>query len=337
MRKYILFFTILLLTFNCQSNKSGGISQISKDELYPRWLIGDNYHTDQTSGITYIGSNNENEKFFLLADDIGKIHRMKVMNETSFSFTSICFSEEVLWYFYDFPKLDFEEITYDKFSGDVYLSIEGNEENYEEFVGIYKISFNNDDPFNNSIEKIRELRIQPSTKFYKYTKWNIGYEGLAVDSNYLYLGLEGFVEDKEYADSTIILVVDKKNLTIIKEINTKELNIHTIGGLYADNNFNLWGIDRNNRKLFLLELSEEFEVIDTTSWILNPTIPGYPEISYTGSMESITFDDEGNLYLVDDPWRTYFIPPEDVLVKLDSETISNFNSYIPVIFKYNIK
>jgi len=337
MQKITLFFTILLFTISCQSDKPDRIVQISKDDLYPRWLIGNDYHTEQTSGITYIGSNKENEKFFLLVDDIGKIHRMKITNDTLFSFSSICFSEEVLWYFYDFPKLDFEEITYDKYTGDVYLSIEGNENNYKDFVGIYKISFINDDPYNNTIEQIRELKIQPRTEFYKYTKWNIGYEGLAVDSNYLYLGLEGFVNDKEYADSTIILVVDKRNQTIIKEISTREFGIHTIGGLYADNNFNLWGVDRNNRILFLLELNEDIEVTDTTSWKLNPTIPGYPEISYTGSIESITFDETGNIYLVDDPWRQFFIPPEDVLVKLDSQTISNFSHYIPIIFRFKLK
>ncbi len=337
MQKFILFFTILLLTFSCQSHKPGRIAQISKDDLYPRWLIGNGYHTAQTSGITYIGSNKENEKFFLLADDIGKIHRMKITNDTSFSFTSICFSEDVLWYFNDFPKLDFEEITYDKYTGDVYLSIEGNEDNYNNFVGIYKISFINDDPFDGAIVNIEKLKIQPESEFYKYTQWNIGYEGLAVDSNYLYLGLEGFVNEKEFADSTIIFVVDKSNLAITKEITTKELGIHTIGGLYADNYFNLWGVDRNNRRLFMLELSEDFEIIHTTNWILKPTIPGYPEISYVGSIESITFDNAGNIYLVDDPWRKFFIPPEDVLVKLDSQTISNFNNYIPVIFRYILK
>ncbi|RKY94767.1 MAG: hypothetical protein DRQ13_07865 [Ignavibacteriae bacterium] len=305
--------------------------------MYPRWLIGNGYHTEQTSGITYIGSNMENEKFFLLADDVGKIHRMKITNDTSFSFTSICFSEEVLWYFNDFPKLDFEEITYDKYTGDVYLSIEGNEENYNDFVGIYKIFFINNDPFDSSIVNIEKLNIQPEAEFYKYTQWNIGYEGLAVDSSYLYLGLEGFVNDKEFADSTIILVVDKNNLTIIREISTKEFGIHTIGGLYADNNFNLWGIDRNNRRLFILELNENIKVDDTNSWILKPTIPGYPEINYVGSMESITFDNDGNIYLVDDPWRKFFIPPEDVLGKLDSQTISNFAGYIPVIFRYKLK
>ena len=138
MQKFILFFTILLLTFSCQSHKLGRIAQISKDDLFPRWLIGNGYHTEQTSGITYIGSNNKDEKFFLLVDDIGKIHRMKITNDTSFSFTSICFSEEVLWYFHDFPKLDFEEITYDKYTGDVYLSIEGNEDNYNDFLASIK-------------------------------------------------------------------------------------------------------------------------------------------------------------------------------------------------------
>ncbi len=337
MQKFILFFTILLLTFSCQSDKLSRIAQIPKDHLYPRWLTGNGYHTEQTSGITYIGSNNDNENFFLLADDIGKIHRMKITNDNSFSFTSICFGEEVLWYFHDFPKLDFEEITFDKFTGNIYLSIEGNEDNYNDFVGIYKVSFINNDPFNNSIEKIRKLNIQPESELYKYTQWNIGYEGLGVDSNYLYLGLEGLVKDKEFADSTIIYVVDKDNLTILKKISTKELGIHSIGGLYADNNFNLWGVDRNNRRLFRIELSEDLEIIDTTSWKLKPTIPGYPEIDYVGSFESITFDNDSNIYMVDDPWREYFIPPDDALVKLDSQTISNFNNYIPIIFRYKLK
>ena len=336
MQKFILFFTILLLAFSYQPRKPGHIVQITKDDLYPRWLIENGYHTEQTSGITYIGSNKANENYFLLADDIGKIHRLKIIDDTTFNFTSISFSEDVQWFFNGFPKLDFEEITYDKFTGDVYLSIEGNEDNYKDFVGIYKISFINDDLFDSAIVNIEKLNIQPESEFYKYTKWNIGYEGLAVDSNYLYLGLEGFVNDKEYADSTIILVVDKNNLAIITEISTKELGIHTIGGLYADSNFNLWGVDRNNRRLFVLKLSEDLEIIDTTGWKLKPTIPGYPAIGYVGSIESITFDNAGNIYLVDDPWRKFFIPPDNVLGKLDSQTISKFTSYIPIIFRYKL-
>jgi len=84
-------------------------------------------------------------------------------------------------------------------------------------------------------------------------------------------------------------------------------------------------------------LNENIEVSDSNSWKLKPTIPGYPEINYVGSMESITFDNDDNIYLVDDPWRKFFIPPEDVLGKLDSQTISNFAGYIPVIFRYKLK
>ena len=86
----------------------------------------------------------------------------------------------------------------------------------------------------------------------------------------------------------------------------------------------------------MLELSEDLEIIDTTSWKLEPTIPGYPEINYIGSIESITIDNDGNIYLVDDPWRKFFIPPDDIIVKLDSQTISNFTNYIPVIFRYKL-
>lgn len=337
MQKNLLIFNSLLLIISCQSNKPGHFSQISEDDLYPRWLVGNSYHTEQTSGITYIGSNAENENFFLLADDIGKLHRLKISNDTSFSFNEIYFSDDVQKYFSEFPKLDFEEIVYDKFTGDVYLSIEGNGDNYIDFVGIYKISFANNDLFDSVIVKIDKLTIIPESEFYKYTQWNVGYEGLAVDSTYLYLGLEGIINNKEFADNTIIFVVDKSNLTITRQISTKEFDIHSIGGLYADDNFNLWGIDRNNRNLFVLNFSEELIIINSENWKLSTTIPGYPEISYVGSLESITFDNEDNIYLVDDPWREFFIPSEDVLAKLDPKTISNFNSYIPIIFRYKIK
>lgn len=337
MQKIILFLTVLLLILSCQSHKPNRIAKLIKDDLYPRWLIENNYHTEQTSGITYIGSNAEDEKYFLLADDIGKLHRMKIANDTSFSFTSIHFSENVQNYFADFPKLDFEEITYDKYTGDVYVSIEGNGNNYKNFVGIYKIAFNNDDVFDSIIVDVEKLGIQPEFEFYKHTQWNVGYEGLAIDSNYLYLGLEGIINDKKFADSTIILIVDKKNLTITRQISTREFGIHTICGLYAYNNFNLWGVDRNNRYLFTLKLNEDLEVINFRNWKFNPTIPGYADLSYVGSIESITFDNDGNIYLVDDPWRKFFIPSEEKLAKLDTQTISNFTNFIPIIFRYRIK
>ena len=47
---------------------------------------------------------------------------------------------------------------------------------------------------------------------------NVGYEGLAVDENNFYLGLEGIVNNGNFADSTFIFVVDKQSLIIKKKI-----------------------------------------------------------------------------------------------------------------------
>ena len=66
-------------------------------------------------------------------------------------------------------------------------------------------------------------------------------------------------------------------------------------------------------------------------------IPGYSEYDYVVSMESITMDDSGNLFLVDDPWRNFFIPPGEILQKLDEKTVQNFKDFIPVIYKLNLK
>ncbi len=336
MQKFLLLFSVMLVILSCQSNKINRVAQLHLDEFYPRWIVDDGYHTNQTSGISYLDSNEKDEKFFLLADDIGKIHLLKISDDTTFTLTNIELGENVQQMFHDFPKLDFEEITYDKYTGAVYLSIEGNTESYEDYVGIYKLSFDNNNIFDGLIVDAEKLNILPEEEFLKYTRWNVGYEGMAVDSNYLYLGLEGFVNDKQFADSTLILVVDKKQLNIVKQISTKQIGIHTIGGLYVQNNLNLWAVDRNNKTLYMLKLNDELNITNSKSWLLNPTIPGYSQFNYNASIESVTIDDEGNIYLVDDPWQKFFIPPEEILKQLDNKTISNFTNYIPVIFRYTI-
>ena len=86
----------------------------------------DSIHSDQTSGITFIKSTSQNKKIFLIADDIGKIYHFKIQNDTIFTFEPVHFSPQVIAYLDTFPKADFEEIVYDKYTGNVYLSIEGN-------------------------------------------------------------------------------------------------------------------------------------------------------------------------------------------------------------------
>ena len=123
-------------------------------------------------------------------------------------------------------------------------------------------------------------------------------------------------------------------MIIIKEISTKELGIHTICGLFSDEDYSLWGIDRNNRTIFHILFDEEFNIISFSKFDGATVIPGYNYLNYLPSYESITKDDDGNIYIVDDPWKEVFVPSQDILDKLDDQTVSNFREYIPTIFKY---
>lgn len=336
LRLSFLFIVIILLA-GCSVNTQNNKLDLQEDSNYPRWLKTGNYSTDQTSSINFIGSVNNNTKEFLLADDIGKLHHLKITNDTVFHFTDIYLTPSVQTYLDSFPKKDFEEIVYDKYSDNVYLSIEGNGKNFKNFVGIYNITFKNNYVFNDTINEIEKINIEPKNLFLKYTDNNIGYEGVAVDSNYLYLGLEGFQEKGIFADSTLIFIVNKRNYKIIKQINTKPLGIYTVCGLYSDKNNSLYGIDRNNKTAFHFNLDSNLEVQNLSLFKLESTIPNYSKYDYVASLEGISFDDSGNIYFVDDPWKTYFVPSQEILSKLDPETIENFKNFVPVIFKYHIK
>lgn len=336
------FFLFVLIFYSCNENNLENISfEFSVSENYPTWLKDSVTNSDQTSGITFIGRNGKNEKVFLLCDDIGDLYRFSISKENIFSLQKLVFSEEVNNYLSKFPKFDFEEIVFDKFTNKVYLSIEGNSErnknNYKDFVGIYELIFNNNSPFSDTIKSIKKLNIKPNDLFLKYTNNNFGYEGLAVDENYFYLGLEGFAENNFFADSTIIFIVNKNDLNIIKEISTKEFGIHTICGLYSKENRKLYGVDRNNRKLFYIEFEKDLTVKNYFLKNIPISIPGYPDIDYTAAIESICFDDKNNIYLIDDPWKRFYIPQGETSEKLDSLTMNNFKKYIPIIYKLNLE
>ncbi|MGB9664168.1 MAG: hypothetical protein ACPL25_04495, partial [Ignavibacteria bacterium] len=114
--RYILLF-LLIFIFSIPI-------KLTLDEKYPIWLKKNGTHTDQTSGITFIGSKN-NAKYFLVCDDIGKIHRIKLKNNRV-DIETIEFDKDVEKFLDKFQKMDFEEIIYDKFTNKVFLSIEGN-------------------------------------------------------------------------------------------------------------------------------------------------------------------------------------------------------------------
>ncbi len=335
MKNLILIFVFLFISIGCDSPIEKKDFTIKEDGHYPRWLQSATTHSDQTSGITFIKSISKTKKLFLIADDIGKIYHLTIEDDTIFTLKNVNFSEQVKAYLDTFPKADFEEIVFDKFTNDVYLSIEGNAPDPKKFVGIYKLNFENDDPASSNLISMDKLNFSPPELFTKYIAANIGYEGVAVNENNIYLGLEGFSEQNIFADSTLLFVIDKKSLEIKKTISTKKFGIGTICGLYSNKNGSVYGIDRNSKKLFHLEFDNGLNVINSFTINLKSNIPGYPQYDYVASLESITSDDENNFYSVDDPWKTFFIPSQNILDNLDQKTINNFKEFIPVIYKYS--
>ena len=332
----IRVLTLLFLLSICVvSNAQNENINLLPDINYPLWLKTDQSRTDQTSGITFI-KNECDKKYFLLADDIGSINLLILNGDSIFSIERILFANSSDQFFSEFPKKDFEEIVYDENTGDVYLSVEGNGVNFNDFVGIYKLVFENRDVLSKRIVYVEKMTYEPSSLFYKHTAWNIGYEGFALDDNYFYLGLEGFQNNYQFADSALIFIANKSDYNIVKEISTKSLGIHTICGLYSDEDYSLWGIDRNNRTIFHILFDEEFNMISFSKFDGATVIPGYNYLNYLPSYESITKDDDGNIYIVDDPWKEVFVPKQDILNKLDDQTTGNFKEYIPTIFKYKV-
>lgn len=332
---FFLLATLMLVCFKPQDDTLNLI----EDATYPRWIVDTKTDeaTDQTSGISFIGRDSQKRRTFLLADDIGQISHLYINSDESFSVSHIKFSDTVEKFLQTLPKRDFEELIYDKFENRIYLSIEGNLPKVTETVGIYEVKFKNNDVFSNEITEITKIKITPEEQFLQYVDKNIGYEGVAVDDKYLYLGLEGFEKGKLFADSTYLYVVDKNKHNIIKRISTKTLGIGTICGLTSVNSRELYGIDRNAGMAFKLKLDEKLNVESIYKKSLEYKIPGYPNQKYVCALESVALDDKGYIYFVDDPWKTFYIPPAIIFNKLDKKTQDYFKRYIPIIYRFKMK
>lgn len=311
--------------------------EITEAKGFPRWLKDKNYSTYQTSGIAFIGRDENNLKTFLAADDIGKIHHLKIKDDTLLYLSPVNFSKEAEIFLDSFPKADFEDITYDKSSNAVFVSIEGNLPDPKKYTCICRINFENEDPFSDKIVSFRRLNFKPGNLFFKYVDNNMGYEGLAVDSNYFYLGLEGIKKNNLFADSTLILIAGKKDLKIKKLINARNFGIQSICGLYSQNDKNIIGVDRNKRKIFRIIFNDDLTVKRAFSKDVDTKIPSFPAISYVASLESVSMDDQSCIYLVDDPWKQFFIPSNQILRKIDSTAVKNFTDFVPVIYKFKLE
>ncbi len=334
--KPVILLTLVFLLSCCGSDLQHNNLNLKKDPRFPQWLAFEGFNADQTSGITFINQDSGGGRHFLLADDTGRILHLTISGDTISSLRPVKFSDTFQSYIDTFPKADFEEMVYDKQNNKVYLSIEGNGPHPEYFAGIYLLHFKNDNVLADTLESIERLTFTPVQEFQKYLESNIGYEGLAVDDNYFYLGLEGFTQGRLFADSTVLFIAEKSSRKIIKQINTGPLGIHTICGLYSDKNNSLYGIDRNNKTFFHLLFDTHQNVIDTALVKIKTNIPNYNSFDYVASIESITMDPEKNIYMIDDPWKSFFIPSKEILSQLDSLTVNHFRNFVPVIYRYSL-
>ncbi len=334
--KPVILLALVFLLSCCASSEYHNSLNLKKDPHFPKWLSFQGFNADQTSGIAFINETSGATKNFLLADDTGGILHLAIAGDTIRSLRPVKFSDAFQAYIDTFPKADFEEIVYDKKNNKVYLSIEGNGPHPAYFAGIYLLNFRHNDVLADTLDSIERIDFTPVDEFQKYLDNNIGYEGLAVDDNYFYLGLEGFTQGKLFADSTVLFIAEKDSHKIIKQINTGPLGIHTICGLYSDKNNSLYGVDRNNKTFFHLSFDEGLNVTDTALVKIKTNIPSYDSFDYVASIESITMDPEKNVYMIDDPWKTFFIPSNEILTQLDSQTVNRFRNFVPVIYKYSL-
>lgn len=325
MKKFFIAFIINLFF---------SVSNLELVDGFPIWLKDGEKFTDQTSGITFIGTK-DGKKHFLVCDDIGRIHRI-TFNGSNIKITTILFNNLVEEFLKKFEKRDFEEIVYDKKSNQVYLSIEGNGSDYMKEVGIYKLSFKNNNVFSDEIIGISKVDFSDWNEISKYTSINIGFEGVGVSDTKIFLGLEGFPFGDFFLDSTMIYVIDKETKKLVRTISTKDLKIHSICGLYAVNDYTIYGIDRNQQNFFEIKFDKNYNVERCMTINLTLPIPGKKDLRYVAAIESIALDDENFIYVIDDPWKKYFIPPAKILKQLSEADQENFKNFIPILFKYKL-
>lgn len=325
MKKFFIAFIINLFF---------SVSNLELVDGFPIWLKDGEKFTDQTSGITFIGTK-DGKKHFLVCDDIGRIHRI-TFNGSNIKITTILFNNLVEEFLKKFEKRDFEEIVYDKKSNQVYLSIEGNGSDYMKEVGIYKLSFKNNNVFSDEIIGISKVDFSDWNEISKYTSINIGFEGVGVSDTKIFLGLEGFPFGDFFLDSTMIYVIDKETKKLVRTISTKDLKIHSICGLYAVNDYTIYGIDRNQQNFFEIKFDKNYNVERCITINLTLPIPGKKDLRYVAAIESIALDDENFIYVIDDPWKKYFIPSAKILKQLSEADQENFKNFIPILFKYKL-
>jgi hypothetical protein len=311
---------------------------------YPYWLKdAAGLYTDQTSGISYLGIK-DTHKVFLTCDDVGKISRISIREDIyppDIRIQNIELSEQVRSFLAPYKKLDFEEIYADKGNNKIYLSIEGfafdknNPLQFKDYEGIFELSVNKGLMEFDSILTISKLHLPPVV--FEHTGDNIGFEGLGVTDKHFFIGLENFQQvPGEFSDSTFIYVYDRSSGDV-KTVSTSAAGIGTICGLYAVNDYEVYGIDRNARRMFYILFKPDYSIEKADLIEMDLEIPNHPDINKIlgTSPESITMDDAGKIYSVVDPWKDFYKPDLQEKKQLSVQELENFSKFIPIIYKFN--
>ena len=334
-----IFILVIILYKNFTNSKLLNVDN------YPIWMVDKNgKQTNQTSGICYLGISKTNGlKQFAVADDDGHIERIELdekQNPPALNIIPVILSDTVESFFKDFKKKDFEEITFNKKSERLYISIEGfaqdwKTRDFKKYEGIFEMTYDKDYYNFDTILTVKKLPF-PDTLFH-YTQANCAFEGLGVTEKNFYLGLENIQTPVgSFTDSTLIYVVNRKNLNDFHTIRLKPYNIITVCGLYAKDDNNIYGVDRNSRNMFHLTLDSNYIVTDAKIIEMDLPVPGHPDINNITAfpVESITMDDIGRFYCTIDPWEDYYKPDPLDKKKLTFEELKMFQNFTPILYKF---
>jgi len=335
-----LFLIIIYITFSTLYDR-----KIEPVHGYPIWMKSESgLYSQQTSGLFFIGREG-NKKFFLSANDNSRIDRISIDDSFSppkFDLQTIHFDLPTTIKLYKIlSKWDFEDIVYDRISNKIIVSIEGNNDfdslrhiPYKSSEGIYEFTFKKTIFTCDSIYEVNKLPL-PDTLF-KYTRENVGFEGMSMTDNYFYFGLENIAgESGLFSDSTYLYVLNRKT-NDVKIVRGKSLGVRSITGLFAKDDYTLYGVDRELKRIFCAKFNPDFSVREVKSKAFDLPMPLHSDIfmDKMAGVEAIAMDDENYIYTDIDPWSDMYTPNFTPKSFLSEDEKWNITKLIPVIYKY---
>lgn len=315
---------------------------------YPVWMkSSDSTYSKQTSGLFFIGREG-NKKFFLSANDNGRIDRISIDDSFSppkFDIQTLYFQfSSTARFFQNFPKIDFEDIVYDKATNKIFVSIEGNSGNndlqpsqftsFKNTEGVYELSFNKTIIDCDTLMNVKKLPMPE--EIFKFTNDNIAFEGMALTENFFYMGLESISDSKaQFLDSTYLYIINRKT-NKVKTVSTRQLGIRSITGLCAKDNYTIYGSDREAKRIFCIKFEPDFSIKEVTTKSYELPMPMHSDIylDKMAGVEAIALDDEGYIYTDIDPWSDLYTPNFTPKSFLSEEEKLNITKLIPVLYKY---